>query len=158
MLLLNYDATGAAGLVINRPTEALPAQALPDYDGLDEYEGTLYWGGPVEVFTMRALIISDSPPDKSLQIFDGVHLAPMEESLMEGAASAESVRFYLGYSGWAPGQLERELAFGSWHITDASREVVFAGDPERVWRSLLPPPVQRVSVDAEAAAPPHGDR
>ncbi len=147
ILLLNYDATGAVGLVVNRPTEALPAQALPELAGIDRYEGTLYWGGPVELFTLRALLYSDAPPDNAVPIFDTVHLAPLDENLLDGASSNANLRFFVGYAGWAPGQLEQELAFGSWHIVAATEALVFADDPGGIWRMLLPPPVRRVSVD-----------
>ena len=147
ILLLNYDATGAVGLVVNRPTEALPAQVLPELAGIDRYEGTLYWGGPVELFTLRALLHSDAPPDNSVPIFDRVHLALLDENLLDGASSNANLRFFVGYAGWAPGQLEQELAFGSWHIVAATEALVFADDPGGIWRRLLPPPVRRVSVD-----------
>ncbi len=147
ILLLNYDETGAVGLVVNRPTEALPAQALPELAGLDRYEGTLYWGGPVELFTLRALLHSDAPPDNAVPIFDRVHLALLDENLLDGATSNANLRFFVGYAGWAPGQLEQELAFGSWHIVAATEALVFADDPGGIWRRLLPPPVRRVSVD-----------
>ena len=147
ILLLNYDATGAVGLVVNRPTEALPAQALPELAGIDRYEGTLYWGGPVELFTLRALLYSDAPPDNAVPIFDTVHLAPLDENLLDGASSNANLRFFVGYAGWAPGQLEQELAFGSWHIVAATEALVFTDDPGGIWRMLLPPPVRRVSVD-----------
>jgi putative transcriptional regulator len=147
ILLLNYDETGAVGLVLNRPTEALPAQALPELAGLDRYEGTLYWGGPVELFTLRALLHSDAPPDNAVPIFDGVHLALLDDNLLDGASSNANLRFFVGYAGWAPGQLEQELAFGSWHIVAATEALVFADDPGGIWRRLLPPPVRRVSVD-----------
>ncbi|VUX56093.1 conserved protein of unknown function [uncultured Woeseiaceae bacterium] len=147
ILLLNYDATGAVGLVVNRPTEALPAQALPELAGLDQYEGTLYWGGPVELFTLRALLHSDAPPDNAVPIFDRVHLALLDENLLDGASSNANLRFFVGYAGWAPGQLEQELAFGSWHIVAATEALVFADDPGAIWRKLLPPPVRKVSVD-----------
>jgi len=147
ILLLKYDATGAVGLVVNRPTEALPAQALPELAGLDRYEGTLYWGGPVELFTLRALLHSDAPPDSAVPIFDRVHLALLDENLLDGASSNSNLRFFVGYAGWAPGQLEQELAFGSWHIVAATAALVFADDPGGIWRRLLPPPVRRVSVD-----------
>ncbi len=147
ILLLNYNATGAVGLVVNRPTEALPAQALPELAGLDQYEGSLYWGGPVELFTVRALLHSDAPPDNAVPIFDTVHLAPLEENLLDGTSSIANLRFFVGYAGWAPGQLERELAFGRWHIVVATEALVFADDPGVIWRRLSPPPVHRVSVD-----------
>ncbi len=135
------------GLVVNRPTEALPAQALPELAGLDRYEGTLYWGGPVELFTLRALLHSDAPPDNAVPIFDTVHLALLDENLLDGASSNANLRFFVGYAGWAPGQLEQELAFGSWHIVAATEALVFADDPGGIWRRLLPPPVHRASVD-----------
>jgi putative transcriptional regulator len=147
ILLLNYDATGAVGLVVNRPTEAVPAQALPELAGLDRYEGTLYWGGPVELFTLRALLHSDAPPDNAVPIFDRVHLALLDENLLDGASSNTNLRFFVGYAGWAPGQLEQELAFGSWQIVAATEALVFADDPGGIWRRLSPPPVRRVSVD-----------
>ena len=139
ILLLKYDATGAVGLVVNRPTEALPAQALPELAGLDRYEGTLYWGGPVELFTLRALLHSDAPPDNAVLIFDRVYLAPLDENLLDGASSNANLRFFVGYAGWAPGQLEQELAFGSWHIVAATEALVFTDDPGGIWRKLSPP-------------------
>ncbi len=147
ILLLKYDATGAVGLVVNRPTEALPAQALPELAGLRRYEGTLYWGGPVELFTLRALLHSDTPPENAVPIFDTVHLALLDENLLDGASSNANLRFFVGYAGWAPGQLEQEVEFGSWHIVAATEALVFADDPGGIWRMLLPPPVRRVSVD-----------
>jgi len=147
ILLLNYDATGAAGLVINRPTDALPAQALPEFAGLDRYEGTLYWGGPVELNTLRALMLSDLPPDNALPILDKVYLVPLAENLLDSAASKATLRFFVGYSGWAPGQLEREVATGSWHVVAASEALVFTDDPRGIWRRLSPPPVLRAMRD-----------
>ena len=148
ILLLHYDATtGAVGLVVNRLTKALPADALPELAGLDRYEGMVYWGGPVKLFTLRALLISDAPPENAVPVFGTVHLAPLDENLLDGPSSNANLRFFMGYAGWAPGQLEQELALGSWHIVAATEALVFADDPDAIWRRLLPPRVHRVSVD-----------
>ena len=146
ILLLNYDANGAAGLVINRPMEASPAQALPEISALDHYDGPLYWGGPVELFTLRALRLSDAPLDNAVRIFDDVYLVPLEENLLDRAASKANLRFFVGYSGWSPGQLDREMATGSWRIAAATEAVVFEDDPGGMWRKLLPPRVYRASI------------
>jgi len=147
ILLLNCDATGAAGVVVNRPTEALPAQVLPEIAGIDRYEGPLYWGGPVELFTLLALLLTATPPDNTIPIFDAVYLVPLEDNLLDRAESKTNLRFFAGYAAWAPGQLDRELAFGSWHIVPATEAIVFADDPGGIWRSLLPPTVIRASTD-----------
>lgn len=146
ILLLNYDANGAAGLVINRPMEASPAQALPEISALDHYDGPLYWGGPVELFTLRALRLSDAPLDNAVRIFDDVYLVPLEENLLDRAASNSNLRFFVGYSGWSPGQLDREMATGSWRIAAATEALVFEDDPGGMWRKLLPPRVYRASI------------
>jgi putative transcriptional regulator len=146
VLLLNYDTTGAAGLVVNRPTEVPPAEALPDLAGVEHYEGALYWGGPVQQFTLRALLHSDAPPDGAIAIFDSVYLGMLDENLLDGVSSDTSLRFFIGYAGWAPGQLEQEMESGSWHIVAATEALVFADDPDGIWRKLSPPPIRRVSV------------
>jgi len=147
ILLLNYDANGAAGLVINRPMEASPAQALPEISALDHYDGPLYWGGPVELFTLRALRLSDAPLDNAVRIFDDVYLVPLEDNLLDRAASKANLRFFAGYAGWAAGQLDRELATGSWQILAATEAIVFTDDPGGIWRRLLPPTLLRASTD-----------
>lgn len=146
ILLLHYDEQGAMGLVINRPMEAAPKELLPDLESLDAYSGALYWGGPVQVSTMRALLRSDEPPEDALHIFDSVHQVPFDETLHHGPSNAAQLRFFVGYAGWAPGQLERELAFDSWHVIPATEDVVFARDPGIIWRYLRPPREYRAAT------------
>ncbi len=83
----------------------------------------------------------------AVQIFDAVHLVNMNETLLEAASNAANLRFFMGYAGWAPGQLERELAFDSWHILPATEELVFAKDPSDIWRKLVPPRQYRAAAD-----------
>jgi putative transcriptional regulator len=59
------------------------------------------------------------------------------ESAMRDDASADRLRLYSGYSGWGPGQLEREIARGDWRVTTGDADVVFSSDPDRVWREQL---------------------
>ncbi|MFQ6004792.1 MAG: YqgE/AlgH family protein [Woeseia sp.] len=146
ILILHYNEQGAMGLVINRPMEAAPKELLPDLEGLDVYSGALYWGGPVQVSTMRALLRSDAPPEDALHIFDSVHQVPFDETLHQGPSNAAQLRFFVGYAGWAPGQLERELAFDSWQVIPATEEVVFARDPGMIWRYLRPPREYRAAM------------
>ncbi len=147
ILLLHYDETGTMGLVVNRPVEAAPKEALPKLEGIEEYSGTLYWGGPVQLSTLRALMRTDTPPENSEHIFDAIHLVSMDDTLLENASNETNLRFFIGYTGWAPGQLERELAFDSWHIVPATDELVFAEDPGEIWKRLVPPRHYRAAAD-----------
>ena len=146
ILLIQYDGTGAMGFVINQPAETTPGELLPELQGLDDYDGTIYWGGPVEQSSMRALYRTDSPPEGAIPVFDSVHRLPLNKELPKSATNAENLRFFVGYAGWAPGQLDREMLFGSWTIIPASEDIVFAEDPSDLWQELAPPRHYRASI------------
>lgn len=146
ILLLHYDEQGAMGLVINRPGDASPAEAVPDLNGLVNYRGSLYYGGPVRLHTMRALLRTNSPPDGAVRIVDNVYLTDIDEALLQIASSDSVLRFYAGYAGWTAGQLEHELRRGSWHVIKATEDQIFSDDPERIWLNLQPAREYRASV------------
>ena len=145
ILLLSYDENGALGLVVNRRTEAKPAEVASDVDGIEEYEGSLFFGGPVQMHTLRVLLHTKSPPAAAVQIFGNIYLGRLDESLVQSDADESNMRFYIGYAGWAPEQLEQEMVEGSWNIVTATEDIVFADDPEAVWKKLLLPDLYRVS-------------
>jgi putative transcriptional regulator len=72
VLLLYYDETGAFGLVVNRPTDVKPEELLADEDALAGYGGTLFWGGPVQMDSLRALVLTEEPPEGAEKIIESV--------------------------------------------------------------------------------------
>lgn len=146
VLLLQYDATGAMGLVINRPTDVAPDELLDYPDAFSSYSGTLHWGGPVQMASLRALLRSDAPPAGARLVVDDVYLLPFDDALTLGAVDTGNLRLFIGYAGWAPGQLERELAGRSWHVVGATAELVFAEDPGVIWQRLAPPEQLRATL------------
>ncbi|MCU0229799.1 MAG: YqgE/AlgH family protein [Acidobacteria bacterium] len=145
VLLLRHDEDGALGLVINRPVplsvgELCRSQEM-DYRGPDDLP--VYGGGPVQGESHLLVLHGDTPlhPEGSedeVEVAPGVYLVTAREGL-EALARRGSprLRCFLGYSGWGAGQLERELAEGTWVPLEASQEFVFASDPERVWEHAL---------------------
>jgi putative transcriptional regulator len=49
----------------------------------------------------------------------------------------EEVRFFLGYSGWEPGQIEFEMDEGSWIVASANADMIFRDDPKLLWRNVM---------------------
>lgn len=146
VLLLHYDETGAFGLVVNRPTDVQPVEVLGDDEAIADYRGTLFWGGPVHMDSLRALQRTDSPHDEAEKIIESVYLVSYEDALAELPMDPDRLRFFIGYAGWAPGQLDKELAHGSWRVVPASGEFVFAEEPRTLWNRLTPSHEQRAAT------------
>ncbi len=153
VLLLHYDDTGAFGLVVNRPTDVRLEELLAEEDMIEGYRGTLFWGGPVQMGSLRALMHTDEPPDKAEKIVDSVYLVAFEDSLAPDSTDPASLRLYIGYAGWAPGQLDHELARGSWHVLPGAGEHVFDEDPASLWKRLAPAEEQRAAVGNVGVGP-----
>jgi putative transcriptional regulator len=151
VLLAHYDETGAIGIVINRPTDIPPREIASDVEAFSDYSGTLYWGGPVQMGRLLALMRTDTPPEDSEPIIDSVHQVRVDDGLKGVSADPGSLRFFIGYAGWSAGQLDHEIARGSWHVLPATVEHVFAEDPRSLWKRLAPQPELRVDVAGTGA-------
>ena len=146
VLLLKHDETGTLGLVVNRPIDASAIESLLVDEELAVHRGSFFWGGPLLQTTVRALLHTDTPPEDAMQVSDAVYLVDADEALLATESNAAMLRFFVGYAGWAPGQLANELAFNSWHILPATEELVFAEDTDDLWRKLLPSDQFRAAV------------
>ena len=146
ILLLFYDDTGAFGLVVNRPTDITAEELLDEDDIIAGYHGTLFWGGPVQMDSLRALMRTDDPPQGAEKIVGSVHLVSYEDAAAAVPADPAVLRLFIGYAGWAPGQLDYELARGSWRIVPATEGLVFSEEPRELWRRLAPVHEQRAAV------------
>ena len=147
ILLVDHDANGAFGLVVNKPSAIGPIAALLDELGIeaDEYgfdvQGsvTLHYGGPVEPDRGFILHSADYEVDGTQQVSSGIALTFSSEVLVDIALGQGPRRSLIifGYSGWGPAQLEGELARGDWTVTDADPDLVLGTDHESKWRRSL---------------------
>ena len=87
-----------------------------------------------------ALLKSSSPPDEAKHVFGDVYLVSTKTALEKTLASSvgpNAFHVYVGYAGWGPGQLEREVDLGGWHIFAADAANVFHADPDSVWKRMI---------------------
>ena len=140
ILITEYDAQGTTGLVLNRPTKIPVSHALPQLKELAEHPETIHSGGPVAANLIHLLVKSDLVPQGAKQLVDNIFMVDSMETLrqleLEGNNKNE-IRVYMGFSGWAPGQLETELLHGDWYIWPASSTVIFSKNPENIWYELI---------------------
>ncbi len=141
VLLCEHGPGGAFGLVLNRPT-GTPASAAVQLDApLGSDNGLQLWiGGPVE--PQRGwILLGEAPGDgEALPICDGLHLSTSPTVLrrvLEAQPGASRARLLTGYAGWAPGQLDDELAASAWLIAEIDTDLIFETDPDLMWEAAL---------------------
>jgi putative transcriptional regulator len=131
VLLLQYDDDeGALGVVLNRPTVELVETHIPVWGPVAAAPGTVHFGGPVEPQIAIGLATGFSGEPTGVP---GLHVVDLEASPQPGSGV---VRIYSGYSGWGAGQLEAEIAEGSWYVVPASPDDPF-DRPEGQWSRVL---------------------
>jgi putative transcriptional regulator len=129
VLLMQHDEDGCVGVVLNRPTVEPVADHLPEWADLVG-GGLVNFGGPVDPAV--AIGLSLSPSGMSTGV-PGLSIIDLSEAPDEHTSP---VRIYSGYSGWGSGQLEGEIATGSWYVVQASPDDPFDGDEDQ-WRRVL---------------------
>lgn len=136
VLMGEHNEEGALGVVLNRPLEVTVEDAVPPLGRLVAEGQPLYQGGPVQP-TSPVLLAEFAHVDLAdLPVFErvGFLVGDVPADLRPGVLRA---RVYAGYSGWGPGQLEREMAENSWIVADPVVDDVFTDEPESLWKRIL---------------------
>jgi putative transcriptional regulator len=138
------------GVIINRPlgdrAKLYPSEELDSItEGFECDESVtrsdlFYQGGPVEreslIFLHRVEHLKGDATPIVPGLFAGGDLDALRE-FTDAEDEGPFVRFYLGYSEWAPGQLESEIALGAWILAPGGTELVFSEDPDTTWQQAL---------------------
>jgi putative transcriptional regulator len=138
VLICQHDAEGALGLVLNRGTDRKVGEVvvadLPD----SLKDSQLFLGGPVQPTALSYLHTDAFLPDAN--VMPNLSLGHSLDELIEigeGVLPSRRVKMFAGYAGWSPGQLEDEVKRDAWLIHPATVELVFQGDVDDLWRSIL---------------------
>lgn len=140
VLIVDLDEEGALGIVLNQRTPLLVADALPQWADIASEPGRLHRGGPVGVDGALALgrvRESGAAPIGWQQIVGDLGLVDLDTpvEMMEGALA--SFRVFVGYAGWGSGQLEAEIAEGSWYVVPSEAGDAFVEAIEELRRHVL---------------------
>lgn len=140
VLLLEYDAEGALGLIVNRPTEVPLTDLLPEVEEIKERSDVVYVGGPVSKDRIVLLMRSDEHPRDSGRVFADTYVSSSMETLKHAVTLTRdggTFHAYVGYAGWGPGQLDNEVSRGDWHISPAEEAIVFDRAADEIWHELI---------------------
>ena len=135
LFIVEHGRSGTAGLILNRPTNVLLSEALPDFTILKRTTHRLFAGGPVEPTQLILLFrLTQLLPD-TRQIVDGLYVGTPRvlERVMNNPKPNEAFRAVAGFAGWAPGQLEHEMRDGAWGVLPSTAFDIFDKDPAMLW-------------------------
>lgn len=124
VLLVQHTSQGALGLVITREASVRVGEVVGHLDipSNPRLNRPALWGGPVERGSGFVLYRGVAPEGWSA---GNVAVSPSKERLAALIGAGADFHLCLGYAGWGPGQLDRELTEGSWVYVDAASDVVF---------------------------------
>ena len=136
--MIRHGPAGAMGFVINRVLAEDWAENILDPDSAPaERTGrkiAVHYGGPVGATEGFILHSGDFPTGRSVRVTGDVWLSADPGILREMGRRAGRGLFILGYSGWAPGQLESELARDDWAVAPGDTALLFDPDLAGKWR------------------------
>ena len=137
ILLAEHDEDGSFGIIINKPIETRLNEVLKDFTDLDI---PIYLGGPVKTDSIF-FIHTKKNVAKSLKIIDGLYWGGDIETIREmfelRMINENEIRFFIGYAGWNPKQLEREISEKSWVLSHTTAEEIINKQPEKLWPGYL---------------------
>lgn len=156
VLLCEHAAEGAFGLIVNRPSDVVAAEAVhlePPLHNANELP--LLIGGPVE--PQRGWILTTQVPDESdcRSLGAGLYLSASPVLLRRVLTSRplpQRTHVLAGYAGWGPGQLDAELAESAWLVMPVELDLIFEISAATSWHAAL----RRLGADPHALQMGHG--
>lgn len=166
ILMLEHDATGALGVVLNTPGDTPVAAVLSDWAARVGVPSVVFSGGPVGADRALGLVrlrpgwgggtrrrddVDDGGPEHGGEQIGPAGIVEVPGTAgtvglvdlsrpadeLDVVAGVEEVRVFAGYAGWGAGQLDAELDVGAWWDAAASSDDVFTADPDSLWRRVV---------------------
>lgn len=140
--LIEHDHTGSLGVVITRHSETEVASILPAWADVCASPAVFHIGGPVKPDTGIALAVlsagADGSYDVGLQQIEGrVHVVDLDSDPAQLRDRCDGMRVFVGYTGWAPGQLQGELDRGDWYVAPSLPTDLLAPARVDIWGEVL---------------------
>ena len=139
ILLTEYSEAGAMGFILNHPGDFLLGDVLPD---VSYSELSVYTGGPVGNNTLHFIHCCPEKIEDGIEIAEGIFWGGDFEKVKELVSSYQlsenEIRFFTGYSGWTPKQLDDEIKEDSWIVANPLQSgSIFTDHEENFWRQVV---------------------
>ncbi len=138
VLIGEHDEHGTVGFILNKPTDVKINDAVEDFP---EFDTPLYFGGPVDTDSLFYIHTIGEKLKGAREIAKGIFWGGDYEQLKllidTKQIHPNQIRFYAGYSGWEPKQLDVEIKEKSWLLSSATAQFTFFNEAKDLWSQVL---------------------
>ncbi len=138
VLLCEHHEHSSLGFILNKSINMNINELLPDFPYFD---AEVFYGGPVQTDTLHYLHNVGNILEGSVQVTRGVWLGGNFEELQflitQQLIQPHNIRFLVGYAGWSAGQLQEEMAYGSWVKGEMDPNYLFNTNPAELWQLAM---------------------
>lgn len=138
VLLCEHQEKGSFGFVINKLFDQRLDELVPE---IFMRNIPVYYGGPVQMDTIHFVHRHPELIEGGVEILPGIFWGGKFDHVVEGMNNGrldkDSIKFFIGYSGWTGGQLEGEFNEKSWILSEGAAALVFEQDEQRIWQQSL---------------------
>lgn len=140
LMLPRREGDLVVGLIVNKPTKVALQDVFPNNSALKKQTDTVYFGGPVDTGTPGVVFRSSKAMKEAFQLEGDLYVTfdkDLIQRILKKPKEILDVRLFLGRSQWAPGQLQDEMARGSWFTAHDDSSWIFKTDTGSVWPALI---------------------
>lgn len=139
IFLCEHDENGTFGFVLNKKAQVKLNDIV---DEVGDFKAEVLIGGPVQKDTLhfihRNVELSDKANEVLAETYWGGNYDQLLQMINTKAIDLKDIRFFVGYSGWAPDQLMDELKAKSWIVMkNPTQEMIFDWDNQDLWKECL---------------------
>lgn len=130
---------GHIGVILNRPTRRSLGSLFPEHEPSRKVIDPVFYGGPFSRGALVALVRADGTPGTgTVSMMKNLHMAFRANTIDRIIeATPNEARYYVGYVGWRPGELKREIDRGLWSVLTPELDTIFRKDTDGMWEELL---------------------
>lgn len=138
VFLTEHSENGSVGFVLNKPVDVSISEVL---SGFPAYNAGISVGGPVGTDAVHYIhSLGDFIPNSIKVMKDiwwGGDFEIIKELLNDGTLDNSRIRFFIGYSGWEPTQLAKEISENSWLVSELESDRIMNTRNRESWQDVL---------------------
>jgi putative transcriptional regulator len=138
VLICEHEEEGSFGFVLNKPMNLMCSELVPE---ILDHDFPLFYGGPIEENSLHFIHRLGNLIQESIEISNGIFWGGSIEQVNllfeKGLAKESDFKFFIGYSGWGPDQLETEIEQKAWWTIPANQTIVFDSESDEMWEKQV---------------------